>query len=106
MQPATQAASDDLERWYAEEHYEQMSLEPAFIRSSRYRLVHHLERADVTRQPPEAPKWMTIHEFGEGNRLGKEVVPLDPMSNQTKKVMGDMSNIEAFIWTKFFEATA
>lgn len=83
-----------------------MSLEPSYIRSSRYQLVHHLERVDASKLLPAAPKWMTIHEFGEGNKLGKKVVPLEPMSDWTKKVMGDMSGIEAFIWTKFFETTA
>lgn len=94
MEPSTEEASVDLDKWYVEEHNEQMSLEPGWVRSRRYKL------ADGPGSPEQGHKitWMTIHEFGEGNKLGDKVEPLDPLTPWTKKVMSEMSVIEASVW--------
>jgi hypothetical protein len=101
MAPASDESSVELDRWYREEHNEQMSREPGWIRSTRYKLVLQYKSPNPVHAPgPDAPEWMTIHEFGDGNRLGSEVAPLDPMSDWTKKVMADMKFIEAYNWKK------
>lgn len=99
MTPPSADSSDELDRWYREEHNEQMSYEPGWIRSSRYKLVVQIKSPSPVGDPrPDAPEWMTIHEFGVGNKLGSKVEPLDPISDWTRKVMGDMKSIEAYNW--------
>lgn len=98
MTPKHQVASDDMERWYRDEHNAQMAREPGWVRSSRYKLVLQIKRDKSKAR--EAPRWMTLHEFGEGNTLGIEVAPLEPVSEWTKKVMGDMASIEAYVWKR------
>ncbi|KAF7532139.1 hypothetical protein G7054_g8231 [Neopestalotiopsis clavispora] len=96
MEPSTPEASADLDKWYTEEHNEQMSLEPGWVRSRRYKLAD--EPSDPDGGQRQRITWMTIHEFGQGNRLGNKVEPLDPITPWTRKVMGEMSAIEADVW--------
>jgi hypothetical protein len=100
MEPGTSEASAELDTWYREEHNEQMSLEPGWLRSTRYKLSN--EQNEIANKEPQvrAPLWLAIHEFGEGNKLGSKVEPLIPMTPWTKKVMSDMTNIEANVWIK------
>lgn len=101
MSPPTAASSAELDRWYKEEHNEQMSEAPGWIRSSRYKLVVQVKRADSSKSDrPDASEWMTIHEFGPGNKLTTKVEPLHPITDWTKSIMGDMEFIEAFVWEK------
>ncbi|KAH7025153.1 uncharacterized protein B0I36DRAFT_367037 [Microdochium trichocladiopsis] len=101
MTPKDAAASDDMDRWYREEHNEQMSLEPGWIRSTRYKLAFHVKSVGGDKAARgDAPEWMTLHEFGEGNTLGEKVAPLVPISDWTRKVMGDMTSIEAYVWRR------
>ncbi|KXJ86580.1 hypothetical protein Micbo1qcDRAFT_236879 [Microdochium bolleyi] len=100
MTPKDQAASDDMDRWYREEHNEQMSLEPGWVRSSRYKLVFQIKSVGGGSSRRDAPEWMTLHEFGEGNKLGTKVTALEPISEWTRKVMGDMKSIEAYVWKR------
>lgn len=46
---------------------------------------------------------MTMYEFDESNKLGQDVKALDPMTDWTKKVMGNCSKIEAAIYEKIGE---
>ncbi|KAH8649280.1 hypothetical protein BX600DRAFT_474865 [Xylariales sp. PMI_506] len=104
MNPSTTEASDDLDRWYREEHNEQMSKEPGWLRCSRYKLSLFTDNGDATSgintSHHGAPEWMTIHEFGAGNGLGNKVEPVVPVSDWTRRVMGNMDYIEASVWTK------
>lgn len=49
----------------------------------------------------QAPSLLTVYEFDESNKLGVDVQALDPMTDSTKKVIGNSSKIEAGIYTKF-----
>ncbi|KAI1851345.1 hypothetical protein JX266_003420 [Neoarthrinium moseri] len=99
MQPQTSESSAELDRWYREEHNEQMSKEPGWTRSRRYRLAKLDKKGgSPTKHDASAPEWMTIHEFGDGNRLSDQVEPLDPVTDWTRKIMGDMASIEAYVW--------
>ncbi|ETS85294.1 hypothetical protein PFICI_03319 [Pestalotiopsis fici W106-1] len=103
MEPANLEASTDLDKWYSEEHNEQMSLEPGWIRSRRYKLAD--DPGDAFGGPDRRITWMTIHEFGQGNKLGNKVEALDPVTPWTRKVMGGMSVIEANVWANTQESS-
>jgi hypothetical protein len=74
-----------------------MSLEPGWIRTKRYDLVF-VPRNDG--KSVEAPSFLAIHEFGEGNKLGKDVEPLTPITDWTKRCMGEAKAIDAAIYQK------
>lgn len=97
MEPKEGGAAD-LDAWYREEHNEQMSKEPGWKRSTRFKLLYEHKN-----EQPSDRGWFTflaLHEFGEGHQLGKEVVPLEPMSDWTKRVMGECKAIDAAIYNK------
>ena len=87
----------DLDAWYRDEHNEQMSEQPGWKRTVRYKLLtqHRSDKKDEA--------WLSflaIHEFGEGHRLGKDVEPLDPMTDWTKRCMSAAKGIDAAIYQK------
>ncbi|KAF2841727.1 hypothetical protein M501DRAFT_929566 [Patellaria atrata CBS 101060] len=92
-QPGTE---QDLDAWYRDEHNEQMSLEPGYIRTVRYKLIHQIRASDDT--SPPAPSFLALHEFDVSNKLGKKVVPLEPMSGWTKRVLQSQERVEAGIF--------
>lgn len=94
LEPSTEEASVDLDKWYTEEHNEQMSLEPGWVRSKRYKLA---AGSGIPEQGHRIT-WMTIHEFGQGNKLGAKAGFLDPVTPWTKKVISQMSAHEAIVW--------
>jgi hypothetical protein len=98
MQPAP-GGEADLDAWYRDEHNEQMSLEPGYKRTTRWSLLHQ-NRHDE--KPAGGLDFFAMHEFGEGNKIGKYVLPLDPMTDWTKKCMGECKAIDAAV----FELTA
>lgn len=56
-----------------------------------------------TMKGEQAPSYLTMYEFDESNKLGQDVKALDPMTDWTKKVMGNCSKIEAAIYEKIGE---
>ncbi|PVH94636.1 hypothetical protein DM02DRAFT_602184 [Periconia macrospinosa] len=96
MQPGP-GGEADLDRWYREEHNEQMSKEPAWKRTIRYRLLFQTRNDG---KEPQGYDFLASHEFGEGNQLGKDVQPLQPMTDWTKKAMSECKAIDAAIYHK------
>jgi len=94
MQPTPLGAAD-LDAWYRSEHNQQMSKEPGWLRTCRYELVS--QSSDGT-DPKLA--FLAIHEFGEGEQLGDTVKALQPVSDWTKKVMGEAVGIDAAIYRR------
>lgn len=97
LEPAA-GGHDDLDAWYREEHNKQMSEQPGWWRTTRYKLVFqikdkHDNLADNT------PTWMVIHEFDDGY-LGEDVLPLQPMTDWTKEVMNTAQQIDAAVYRK------
>ena len=43
---------------------------------------------------------MAIHEFGDGHKIGKDVQPLDPITDWTKRAMSQAKAIEAAVYQK------
>ena len=96
MEPA-EGGDVDLDAWYREEHLEQMAREPSWKKSTRYRLIQQLKNGVDYH---DAPSWLALYEFGEGNALGSDVNPLDPMTEWTKRVMQQAKKIEAGIFER------
>ena len=88
----------DLDAWYREEHNQQMSEQPGWKRTVRFKLLY--QHRDPTDIGSEAPSFLAIHEFGGGHKLGKDVEPLDPMTEWTKRCMSDCKAIDAAIYNK------
>lgn len=96
MQPPP-GGEADLEAWYRDEHNEQMSKEPGWWRTSRFSLVH---QNSTGKEQAEELSFLAIHEFVEGHQLGTQVKALEPISDWTKKVMGEATAIDAAIYHK------
>jgi hypothetical protein len=87
----------DLDAWYRDEHNDQMSKEPGYVRTSRFSLVHQL-RTDGGKL--ERISFLAIHEFGDGHKIGTKVEPLDPMTDWTKRCMSNAKAIDAAVYKK------
>ncbi|KAH7125357.1 hypothetical protein B0J11DRAFT_528234 [Dendryphion nanum] len=87
----------DLDAWYRDEHNQQMSEQPGWKRTTRFKLLYQ-HRSDG--REPEYLSFVAIHEFGEGHHLGKNVEPLDPMTEWTKRCMSAAKGIDAAIYEK------
>ena len=83
-----------------QEHLQQMSLEPGWRRTKRYKLEHQV-------RPTELPAtWLALYEFNEENVLGTTVKPLEPMTEWTKNMFADSKKIELGIFHKSVEKKA
>jgi hypothetical protein len=93
MQPV-EGTAEDMDAWYREEHIDQMyELEPGLKRATRCSLIFSVLPGD------QAPKFLTVYEFDGSNKLGQDVQALEPMTDWTKKVIGNCDKIEAAIYT-------
>jgi hypothetical protein len=98
MQPRV-GTTDDMDKWYREEHLEQMSLEPGWKRANRYSLIFQVKRENDSTITEDAASFLTLYEFGQANKLGMNVEALDPMTDWTKKVIANTDKIETGIYT-------
>ena len=94
MQPSPNGAAD-LDAWYREEHNQQMSEQPGWKRTTRYSLISQQSNSG---QVGSELTFLAMHEFDEGHELGDEVQALQPMSEWTKRVMGEAVGIDAAIY--------
>ncbi|KAF2184359.1 hypothetical protein K469DRAFT_580245, partial [Zopfia rhizophila CBS 207.26] len=90
MEPAA-GGEADLNAWYREEHNQQMSEQPGWKRTTRFKLLFQ-HKTDG--KPNDAPSMFAIHEFGDGHKIGKDVVPLKPMTEWTKKCISEAKAID------------
>ena len=98
MQPAP-GGEADLDAWYREEHNEQMSQQPGWLRTCRYSLVAQQNSSNEAKKEKEF-SFLAIHEFEESNELGDTVKALEPVSEWTKKVMSEANGIDAAIYRR------
>ncbi|KAF2035553.1 hypothetical protein EK21DRAFT_53970 [Setomelanomma holmii] len=96
MQPG-EGKETDLDAWYRDEHNQQMSEQPGWLKTTRYSL---LAQHSSTDQTSLELSFLAIHAFDKANQLGTEVKALEPMSNWTKKVMSEAKGIDAAIYHK------
>jgi len=95
MEPGpTPALVANMDAWYRQEHLEQMSKEPGWRRSARYSLIFQVGTTD------KAPSFLALYEFDEKAKLGRQVQPLNPMTEWTLKCMKEAQKIEAGVYTK------
>ncbi|KAL5385190.1 hypothetical protein PMIN03_010124 [Paraphaeosphaeria minitans] len=97
MQPAP-GGEGDLDAWYRDEHNEQMSKEPGYKRTTRYKPLFQTRNSGKGK--PEGLDFVAFHQFGEGNKVGSEVEPLDPMTEWTKRCMAGCEKIDAAVYRK------
>ncbi|KAF2662553.1 hypothetical protein K491DRAFT_686435 [Lophiostoma macrostomum CBS 122681] len=69
MQPAP-GMSEELDRWYREEHLGQVAAMPGWRRSTRYELIFKVQSKDDPSHE-EAPRYLAIHEFDEGTKIAR-----------------------------------
>lgn len=96
MEPG-EGGEADLDAWYREEHNQQMSEQPGWKRTTRFNLLFQ-QRNDA--KESQRLSFLAIHEFGEGHKIGKDVEPLDPITDWTKKAMSEAKSIEAAVYHK------
>ncbi|KAF2272705.1 uncharacterized protein EI97DRAFT_452788 [Westerdykella ornata] len=88
---------EELDAWYREEYNQQMSEQPGWIRTSRWR--HRYTRLS-SGEMVQRPSILALHEFAEGEQLGRNVEPLQPITNWTRRVMAHAKEIDAAIFIK------
>ncbi|KAF1839204.1 hypothetical protein BDW02DRAFT_487245 [Decorospora gaudefroyi] len=100
-QPGPDPASD-LDAWYRQEHNQQMAEQPGWRRTCRYELSECAVGDAGGKAGGENVelRFLAIHEFGDENLLGDEVGVLEPVSEWTKRVMGQAVGIEAAIFRR------
>lgn len=59
---------EEFNRWYQEEHLEQVSRMPGWTKSTRYELIFKVQNKDDM-DAEEAPKYLALHEFDEGTEV-------------------------------------
>lgn len=96
MQPAS-GDEADLDAWYREEHNQQMSKQPGWKRTTRFNLLFQMRNDG---NPPRGLDFLAIHEFGDGHKIGKDVEPLEPMTDWTKRCMSECKAIDAAVYHK------
>ena len=74
-----------------------MAKEPGWKRTTRFTLL--AQRANG-REPSERVSFLALHQFGEGHEIGQDVVPLDPMTEWTKRCMSECKAIDAAVFVK------
>ncbi|KAI4628716.1 hypothetical protein J4E83_003269 [Alternaria metachromatica] len=99
MQPSPTGA-EDLDAWYREEHNQQTSEQPGWLRTCRYSLVRQESGSEDEEGKEQELSFLAIHEFGEGEQLGDMVKAFEPVSEWTMRVMKDAVGIDAAIYRR------
>lgn len=86
---------EDFDNFYRQEHMRQVSEQPGWRRSSRYELAKQIA-APAGSDGVKSPFYLALHEF-EDSVLpgGDKVVPFQPVSEWTMRVMGGAERIDA-----------
>jgi hypothetical protein len=87
----------DLDAWYRDEHNQQMSEQPGWKRTTRFKLLVQY-RPDGKEMVKTS--FLAIHEFGDGHKIGKDVEALEPKTKWTEKVMDEAEAIDAAVYHK------
>ncbi|KAG4440090.1 hypothetical protein IFR05_004433 [Cadophora sp. M221] len=102
--------AQDLHDWYNQEHLERLAKVPGYLRTTRYRLMHHSTNADTrvmlglaakdelpAQEEDEPPTWHAIHEFDEG--FNKDSLGETIDTEWTKKIFkGILGQNTIFSW--------
>ncbi|KAI4641094.1 hypothetical protein J4E93_007972 [Alternaria ventricosa] len=99
MQPSSTGASD-LDAWYREEHNQQTSEQPGWLRTCRYALEEQESGSEDEEGKERELSFLAVHEFGEGEQLEDTVKAFEPVSEWTVRVMEDAVGIDAAIYRR------
>ncbi|ORY12394.1 hypothetical protein BCR34DRAFT_482668 [Clohesyomyces aquaticus] len=83
IQPA-QGMEEEFDKWYTEEHLEQVSQMSGWRKTTRYELIFKVQSADDPNWD-EAPKYLAIHEFEEGTEVKR--IPKASWTEWTKRIV-------------------
>ncbi|KAH6673042.1 hypothetical protein B0J14DRAFT_701007 [Halenospora varia] len=105
MELGDKVTEKDFDDWYRQEHLEELSKVPGYLRTTRFKLLYHRTNAQ-SRQlkglPPRPedkeiiapPTWQAIHEFDTENiDMTKLMATAD--TEWSKKIMGNVARVEA-----------
>ena len=90
IQPGS-GMDDQFNRWYAEEHLEQVSQMPGWGRSTRFELIFKVQSKDDPKQE-SAPKYLAIHEFEEGTKVQR--MRKEDWTEMTKKIVDSAVSVD------------
>ena len=99
MQPPA-GGEQELDRWYREEHNQQMSEQRGWLRTCRFELAARHGSSVEEGEEEKELSFLAVHEFNDDNDLGMEVKAVEPVSEWTKKVMGEAVGIDAAIYQR------
>lgn len=99
MQPPA-GGEQELDRWYREEHNQQMSEQRGWLRTCRFELAARHGSSVEEEEEEKELSFLAVHEFNDDNDLGVEVKAVEPVSEWTKKVMGEAVGIDAAIYQR------
>ena len=74
-----------------------MSEQPGWKRTTRFRLGFQVKDGKIA---DDAPSFLALHEFSEGNKIGKDVVPLDPITDWSKRVIDAAQTVDGAVYYK------
>jgi hypothetical protein len=86
-------------RWYSEEHLEEVSRMPGWRKSTRFELIFKVQSKDDP-NPEVAPKYLAIHEFEKGTKVRR--IPKENWTALTKDMVESAEEIDEatfdYIW--------
>jgi hypothetical protein len=94
-----------------QEHLAQMSQEPGWRRTNRYKLEFQIKGSEDAEteaksgEKNDAASWLAVYEFDDDNKLGMEVQACVPMTEWTKKVFSTSRKTELGVWHKIHSFT-
>lgn len=83
---------EDFDLWYKNEHYRTLSECKGYLRTRRYRI-----HKTLSANGKQAPTFLTIHEFEDGE-LDGEGLGRSGSTEWSKKVMGGLVESEMAVW--------
>jgi hypothetical protein len=75
---------EEFDRWYREEHLQQVSQMPGWKKSARFELIYKVQSNDDPIKE-NAPKCLAIHEFEEGTEVKR--IPRELWTEWTKRMV-------------------
>jgi hypothetical protein len=105
VQPA-ENGDEDYDAYMRQEHLAQMSKEPGWRRTNRYKLEFQIKGAEDAAAEAKSgvenlgADYLALYEFDETNELGLEVKACVPMTDWTKRMFTHAKKTELGVWHK------
>jgi len=86
-------SDSELDEWYRSEHVAEIARCPGYRRTTRYKLITRSLLSAFERSFPEAPVWLSLHEFDGPKFPWKELAATDK-TEWAKKVISGIRDID------------